>query len=190
MTLLNEIKTYIGWDGDDQARLADLRRWLDSDASDMAKVLGDQLVQFRGVQSMMDNPRFALRLHGVLLDWLEELLNGTFDDAYIEQRQAFGEELARLELSFEDVILLEGLVRKHLFELAQKRLDGHPQAFLSTMYTLNKALDFDLALIHNSYLQARDAEMERALLDRFLAITGFSPTLYESLAEARGWNGK
>ena len=190
MVLFDEIKAHVGWDKDDQARLAQLRRWLDSDTNDLVEGLGEKLAQFRGVQPMMGNPRFALRLRGVLLDWLEGLLSGTFDDAYVERRRAFGGELAKLDLSFEDVILLEGLVRKRLFELAQEYLNGQPREFSSTMYTLNKALDFDLALIHSSYLDARDAEMERALLDRFFAITGFSPTLYESLAEARGWNGE
>jgi hypothetical protein len=53
---------------------------------------------------------------------------------------------------------------------------------------LDKALRLDLALIHNGYTQVRDAEIERSTLDRFLAITGFSRTLYENLAEAREWS--
>jgi hypothetical protein len=56
------------------------------------------------------------------------------------------------------------------------------------MCTLDKALNLDLALIYSAYLEVRDAEMERALLDRFLSVTGFSRTLYENLVEARGWS--
>ena len=48
----------------------------------------------------------------------------------------------------------------------------------------------DLALIYSAYLEVRSTEMERALLDRFLAVTGFSRTLYENLAEAREWTGE
>ena len=43
-------------------------------------------------------------------------------------------------------------------------------------------------LIYSGYLQVHDTEMERALLDRFLTITGFSRTLYENLVEAREWS--
>jgi hypothetical protein len=57
----------------------------------------------------------------------------------------------------------------------------------STMRTLDKALNLDLALIYSAYLEVRDAEMERTLLDRFLTVTGFSRTLYENLAGTRGW---
>jgi hypothetical protein len=79
------------------------------------------------------------------------------------------------------------LTRKQLFELAQRQLGEHPQALSDTIITLDKALNLDLALIYSSYLQVRDAEMERTLLDRFISITGFSRTLYENLAEAREW---
>ena len=53
------------------------------------------------------------------------------------------------------------------------------------MQALEKALSLDLALIYNGYLEVRDAEMERTLLDRFLKVTGFSRTLYENLAERK-----
>jgi hypothetical protein len=49
-------------------------------------------------------------------------------------------------------------------------------------------LNLDLALIYITYREVYDAQMERTLLDRFLAITGFSSTLYENLAEARVWS--
>jgi hypothetical protein len=116
------------------------------------------------------------------------LLDGTFDDATIEKRQALGRKLADVDLAFEDVILLEGRARQHLFELAQQKLVDQPQRLSSMMHTLNKALDCDLALVYVGCLDIRDAEMERALLDRFLAVTGFSPTLYESLVEAWRWS--
>ena len=61
-------------------------------------------------------------------------------------------------------------------------------AICMTNDPLDKALNLDLALIYSAYLAARDAEMERALLDRFLAVTGFSRTLYENLADTREWN--
>jgi len=72
-----------------------------------------------------------------------------------------------------------------LCESTQGRLNEEPWA---TINALDKALCLDMAVIYNSYLQARETQMERAMLDRFLAITGFSRTLYENLAEAREWS--
>lgn len=188
MAWFDKVKTCFAWDKADQARIAELRRWIDSDADEVVEDLGKQLVQFKDVQPLMTNARFVQRLHDVLREWLMGLLGGRFDEAYVKKRWAFGRKLAEIDLSFEDMILLEGLARKQLFGLTQARLDGQPHALSSTMHALDKALNFDLALIYSSYLQVRDAEMERALLERFLSITGFSRTLYESLADAHEWN--
>ena len=115
------------------------------------------------------------------------LFKGTFDGEHIEGRWEFGRKLVEIDMTFEDIILLEELARKQLFEFAQEELGECSQVLSSTMRTLDKALNLDLALIHSAYLETRDAEMERVLLDRFLTVTGFSRTLYENLAEARGW---
>jgi len=187
MARFDKIKTCVGWDRADRVRIAELRRWLDSDVTEVIEALGTQLAQFKGTQPLMANARFVRRLHSVLREWLLGLLEGTFDEEYVKERSTFGRKLVEMDLTFEDVILLEELTRRQLLELAQTRLGERPEALSAMMRTLDKALNLDLALIYNGYLQVRDAEMERTLLDRFLAITGFSRTLYENLAEAREW---
>lgn len=184
----DRVKACVEWDRADQARVAEVRGWLDSDGTEVVKALGKQLAQLNGIQPLMTNVRFVERLHNVLREWLIGLLDGTYDGEYIKERSAFGQKLIEVDLSFEDVILLEGLARRKFFELAQERLGEDPEAFSATMHTVDKVINLDLALIYSGYLQVRDAEMERALLDRFLTITGFSRTLYENLAETRGWS--
>jgi len=183
----DKIKTLVEWDLVDRARIAKLRRSMDSDCTEMIEALGKQLAQFKGAQSLMTNARFVQRLHSVLREWLIGLLDGTFDEEYVKARWGFGQKLVEVDLSFEDIILLESLARRSLFELAQGELNERPQVLWATVSTLDKALCLDLTLIYNGYLQVREAEMERTLLDQFLAITGFSRTLYENLAEAREW---
>jgi hypothetical protein len=188
MVWTDKVRSCFDWSEQDRARLAELRDWLDPRSEEIIEDLGDQLVQFDGVGPLMTNTRFARRLRGVLREWLTGLLDGTFDDAYIDKRKALGQKLAEVDLTFEDVILLEGMTRQRLFELAREQLDGQPQRLSSMMHTLNKALNCDLALVYAACLDIRDAEMERTMLDRFLTVTGFSPTLYESLVEAWRWN--
>jgi hypothetical protein len=181
----DKVKTYVGWNGADRAQIAEVRRWLNSDLTDVVTGLGKQLAQFKGTQPLMANTRFVQRFHDVLNEWLMGLLDGTFDGKYVKKRCTFGQKLAEIDLTFEDIILLEGLTRGYLFELAQGQLGECPHALSATMNTLDKALNLDMTLIYNGYLQAHDAEMERALLDHFLDVTGFSRTLYENLAGAR-----
>ena len=186
MAWFDVVKTHIGWDKTDRARIAAMRRCLDSNDSDFVAALGKRLAQLNGMQPLMSNVRFARRLYGVLREWLMGLLDGTFDGERAQERWALGKRLADVDLAFEDVILLEGLARQQLFELARERVCENPDSLSEMMYTLDKALNLDLALIYNGYLHVRDAEMERALLDRFITVTGFSRTLYENLAEAQG----
>jgi hypothetical protein len=188
MAWFDRVRMCVGWDKADRARIAELRRWMDSDVAEMIETLGEQLAQFKGTQSLMANVRFAQRFHGVLREWLIGLLDGEFNGEYARERWAFGQKLVELDFGFEDIILLEELTRRQLFELAQRWLDERPQMLSTTMRTLDKALSLDLALVYSGYLQVRDAEVERALLSQFLDVTGFSRTLYENLAEAREWS--
>jgi hypothetical protein len=190
MAWFEKVKTCVGWDSADQARIAELYHSMDSDLTELIEALARQLSQFKGTQPLMANARFVQRLHGVLREWLMGLFDGTFDWEYVKGRSEFGRQLMELDLKFEDVILLEELARKQLLEFARGSLGERPQVLSSTMCTLDKALNLDLALVYSIYREIRDAEMERALLDRFLAITGFSRTLYENLAEARGQGGQ
>ena len=188
MVWTDKVRACVDWSEEDRARLAEVRGWLDPRSDEVIEDLGDQLIQVNGARSLMTNARFTRRLRSVLREWLTGVLCGTFDDAYSENRKTLGRKLADVDLGFEDVILLEQMAVERLFELAQERLDGQPQRLSSLMQTLNKAMNCDLALVYDGCLDVRDAEMERALLDRFLTVTGFSPTLYESLVEAWRWN--
>lgn len=180
-------KTYVGWSLADRSRIARLRRCIEPDLDAVLERLGRELARFKEAQPLMANVRFVQRLHSVLREWLSGLLEGSFDQDYVVRRSLFGHRLAEIDLSFEDIILLEELTRQELFRIAAEKLGNSPQGLSSTLHALDKALNLDLALIYTSYLELRDAEMERALLERFLAVTGFSRTLYENLADARGW---
>ena len=189
MNWFDRVKMCVGWNSADRERMAQLRRCMDSDFAGVIEDISEQLAKFKGTQSLMFNKRFARRLHGVLREWLSGLLDGTFDQEYVKERSTFGRKLLTTDLAFEDVILLEELTRRRLWALAEERLDGRSDGLWPTMHTLDKAFNLDMTLIYSAYLQVRDAEMERALLDRFLTVTGFSRTLYENLAGARGWSG-
>jgi hypothetical protein len=186
MSWFDRVKMCIGWDSADRERIAKLRRCMDSDLAKVIEDLGEQLTKFKDTQSLMSNKRFARRLHDVLREWLSGLLDGAFDQEYVKGRSAFGRRLVEIDLTFEDIILLEELTRRRLFGFAEERLGEHSD--VSTMHTLDKAFNLDLTIIYSAYLEVRDAEMERVLLDRFLTVTGFSRTLYENLAGARKWN--
>lgn len=188
MAWADKVKSCVDWCEGDRERLAQLRAWLDAECDDIIEDLAERLVKSNGAQSMMKNARFTQRLHDVLREWLSGLFEAPFDNGGMEKRRALGKKLADVNLTFEDVILLEGMTRQRLFALAQEQFERHSLELLSMMHTLNKAMTYDRGLIYGGCLDLHDEELEHALLDRFLTITGFSPTLYESLVEAWRWN--
>jgi hypothetical protein len=185
---LDKVKMCVGWDAVDRDRVCKLHACLNSDLHKVIEAVGSCVVQFKDTQSLMTNARFVQRLHSVLREWLTGPLAGEFDEAYAQARWALVHTLMEVDLTFEDVILIEGVAREQLLRLAQARSGLGAEDLSATVHALDKALRLDMALIHGGYTQVRDAEIERATLDRFLAITGFSRTLYENLAEAREWS--
>jgi hypothetical protein len=188
MAWADKARVCVDWREEDQARLAELRRWLESEQEEMIEDLADRLIKSNGAQPLMRNARFVQRLHDVLREWLMGLMKGPFDDGRAERRLALGQRLANVDLTFEDVILLEAMTHQRLFALAERRVGEQPQELSSTMRTLNKVMTYDRGLVYAGCLDLHDAELEDSLLDRFLTVTGFSPTLYESLVEAWRWS--
>ncbi len=188
MAWADKARLCVDWSEGDRARLAELRTWLDLQSEEIIKDLAERLFKSNGAQPLLRNARFAQRLHDVLREWLTGLVEGPYGDGHAERRRALGRKLADVDLTFEDVILLEGMTRQQLFALAQRRIGERSQEFSLTMHTLNKAMTYDRGLVYAGCLDLHDAELEHALLDRFLNVTGFSPTLYESLVEAWRWN--
>jgi len=188
MAWADKARLCVDWGEEDWARLDELRTWLDSRAEEMIEDLAVRLIKSNGAQPLMRNARFTQRLRDVLREWLTGLVEGPSDDGHAERRRALGQRLADVDLTFEDVILLEEMTRQRLFTLAQRRLGEKPQELSSTIHTLNKAMTYDRGLVYAGCLDLHDAQLEHTLLDRFLTVTGFSPSLYESLAEAWHWN--
>jgi hypothetical protein len=187
MTWFDRLRSSIGWGTADLAVVAEVRQGLNSDLDGMVQNLCQKLAEFKDAQQLMANPRYARRLHDVLHEWLAGLLEGTFDEEYTKARWSLVQRLIDTDLEFSDLILLGNLARELLLELARS-LAKPSEALWDVINTLERALCLDLALILNGYIHIREDEMERAMLDRFLSITGFSRTLYENLAEAREWS--
>jgi len=189
----DKIRSCVKWREGDQTRLAELRAWLDAERELIVRDLAESLMALNGAQRLTSNARFVRLLHDLLDEWLTGVTAGTFDDdedGRVERRRALGQKLADVNLTFEDLVLMEGIAQERLFALAQTQLGDEPQRLALMMQALSKAMTYDRALVHAGCLDLHDSELEEALLDRFLTVTGFSPSLYESLAEAWRWNRK
>ena len=178
-----------GWTADDERRIDAIRQWVTPEVAEIITLLTGRLVQLKETQPLMSNTRFVKRLHEVLQEWFLGLLESPLEQASLDHKVALGRKFVEIELEFEDIILLESMAHAQLQALVRGNVEADAEEFVPTMDTLNKALCLHLALLHRGYFKVRDAVMERTMLDRFLAVTGFSRTLYENLAGSREWGG-
>ena len=184
MSWADRAESCMGWNERDDEQLASLREWLAPEKDELVGVLVERMTQLDGVPRLLRNGRLTGRLRALVEEWLLGLLAPAYDDAERqERRRDLGRRLARLDVRFEEVTLLEAMAHGQLLALTRKNLDGGADQLSLMLGALQKALSYDRGLVHAGYVEFRDSEMEQALLDRFLSITGFSPSLYEGLAE-------
>ena len=184
MSWADRAKSCIGWDERDAEGLASLWEWLAPEKDELVDLLVEGVTQLDGVPRLLRNGRFTGRLHALVEEWLLGVLAPAYDDVERqERRRDLGRRLARIDVCFEEVMLLEAMAHGRLLALISKNQDGGADQLSLMLGALQKALSYDRGLVHAGYVEFRDSEMEQALLDRFLSITGFSPSLYEGLAE-------
>lgn len=183
MSWADRAESWIGWDEKDEKRLASLRTWMVSVEEELLDVLVERATELDGFPRPLRNDRFTARLHALLEEWLSGLLAPARDVECQEQRRNLGYQLARLDLTYQDILLLEATAHRRLVMMVNRNVDGCTDQLSPTLGALSKTLTYDRGLVYAGFAALRDNEMEQALLDRFLTITGFSRTLYEGLAE-------
>ena len=104
------------------------------------------------------------RLKGTLVRWLEELLSGQYDQAYVIRRWKVG--LRHVEIGLDQVYTNAALSRLRHGLLLALESDSlmHVKQHLSARRALNKLLDLDLAIIEDAYQterQRHQQQMER-----------------------------
>jgi PAS domain S-box-containing protein len=123
------------------------------------------------------------RLKKTLRRWLEELVSGTYDRAYVERRWAVG--FRHVEIGLNQVYTNAALsrLRRGLLEALHVGWTGSLEELLATRESLNTLLDLDLAIIEDAYqteFHRRQAAAERLALSR---VVQASHQRYQALFE-------
>jgi truncated hemoglobin YjbI len=112
--------------------------------------------------------------------WLEGLFTGPFDAAYAEAMYRVGAVHVKVGLPVEFMSGGMSLIAEQLIGLVVKDCGDDTARCRELMKALNAAMGFSLLIMQQSYQNSSLA----AELERFLAITGMSQTLFENLAGA------
>ncbi|MCU7845209.1 MAG: hypothetical protein KZQ93_15375 [Candidatus Thiodiazotropha sp. (ex Monitilora ramsayi)] len=112
--------------------------------------------------------------------WLEGLFTGPFDESYAQSMYHVGQVHVKVHLPVEFMSGGMSLINDELIALVCKTFSDYPDRITALLKAINAVTGFSLLIMQQSY-QSSSLSAE---LDRFLAITGMSRSLFNNLAGA------
>jgi PAS domain S-box-containing protein len=192
--LFEEMKRYVRFGPADEAAL---RRLLPHARPEFTRITDDfyaRLAEHDGARAVFrGDPDQVMaqvtRLKGTLCSWLELLLAGPWDDAYLERRLAIGRMHVRIELPQRYMFGAMNLIRIDLQEIAARAFAADPPAQQAAAFAVARVIDLELAIMLESYREAfvekvqTIERLEKAGLEHRLRL---SEERYEEIVD-KGW---
>src|SRR5262245_14777985 len=160
------LQEYVGWTQQDAANVARIAPLARDHFRELVEDFYAAIRQNPATMKVITGGTAQIeRLKGTLVNWLDELFSGKYDEAYVARRWKVG--LRHVEIGLDQVYTNAALSRLRnglLRLLLENDLSGNiKDAFLARI-SLNKLLDLDLAIIEDAYqseMQRRQQQVER-----------------------------
>lgn len=158
-----ELQSYVGWTDDDARRIRALEPILEPHLPSLVEDFYAEIARhpeahkvFTGGQAQID------RLKGSLLHWLEDLLRGPYDAAYVYRRWKVG--VRHVEIGLDQVYTNVALsrLRTGMIRAIGKSWVGNVDDRVLAIESLNRLLDLDLAKIEDAYQTQYIARLQSA----------------------------
>ena len=154
LDVINERKTFLELDEDDETRLRRAHDLLNEKSADFADTFYRHLQAFDPIRPLLEGEGRLERLKSVQAKYFNSLTAGKYDADYVRDRLRVG--LVHQRIGLEPTWYL-GAYRKYLSEMQSRLWDclGHePDEFLKTCDALTKVVNFDIGLALDTYFHA------------------------------------
>ena len=156
-----EIKRYLGFDAQDAELLRRLGPRLEKYLPEMAEQFYSTIAQHPNAARVFTGGETQIaRLKQTLQEWARGLFGGVYDESYAVERFQIGYRHVRIGLDQKYVISAMGRVRMFLQDSLLWEVPASEER-LPYARTLSKALDLDLNLMCESYMQATVENLRR-----------------------------
>jgi len=146
------LRHYLDWSVRDEDRISQLRSILMPYAKVFIEDFYAEIVRYPAISRVITGgDRQIARLHQSLLRWVDELLAGHYDLAYIERRWKIGYRHVEIGLDQTYVHVALARLRMQMQSILLVELKNQPDQLGECLITLNKLLDLDLALLSTAY---------------------------------------
>jgi signal transduction histidine kinase len=160
--VLDELMTYVRFDEDvDGAALRSLAVHARPAFRRITDDFYARVAEHPEAAAVFSGPAQVERLKGTLVEWMELLLTGPWDEAYFEKRLRIGRRHVRIQLPQRYMFGAMDLVRLALCELARGAYAGDAAAARAAVSAVDKILDLELAVMLESYADEAVEQMRQ-----------------------------
>lgn len=164
-----ELQAYVGWSEADAVRVQAAAPLLQPFLPDLVDDFYAEIDRHPKARQVITGGQAQIdRLKGSLLQWVQELLSGPYDDDYAVRRWRVG--MRHVEIGLDEVYTNVALsrMRAGLVEALGETWQGTREELVATLKSLNKLIDLDLAKIQDAYQSEYLARQQRS--ERLAAI--------------------
>lgn len=163
--LLSDMQSYVGFDEDDTNRLRALWPYAQPEIERIVDDFYARIQRFPTANAVFSGPEQVERLKRTMGVWLEELLRGPHDQAYMQRRTNIGRRHVAVGLPHHYMFTAMTVLANHLAAVAHRELP--PAEAALTVASLHRATSLDLALMTGTYMTAREKK-QAALLQELI----------------------
>jgi signal transduction histidine kinase len=164
-TLLEELRRYVGWGSEDERALRALHGPARPRFPAIAGVFYDTILRHDEARaSLVGGESQVGHLKVTLQQWLDTLLSGPWDQAYLESRCRIGRMHVRIALPQHYMFGAMNVVRRELNQVVDDTYLSHPAELAAARRAVGRVLDLELAIMLHTYredLLAAQARQER-----------------------------
>jgi signal transduction histidine kinase len=158
-----ELQVWVGWTEESARRVAATAELLAPHLTALIDDFYDEIGRHPNASKVITGgPEQINRLKGTLIQWLRELLAGSYDQKYVARRWQVG--WRHVEIGLEQVYTNAALsrLRLGLNRLLHDHWQGCLEELQDTVRSLNKLLDLDLAIIEDAYQAEYAIRLQRS----------------------------
>lgn len=164
-TVFSELKRYVGFGPDDEAALQGLHALAQPRFEQIADLFYRRILEHEHARLVLEGgERRVGQLRLTLIQWLERLLTGPWDDEYYALRCRIGRVHVRINLPQHYMFGAMNIVRQELVRVIVESWPGETDRRLAANTALGKIVDLELAIMLHTYredLLAQQARTER-----------------------------
>ncbi len=160
--LFDEMKRYVGFGPEDEARLHAVRPRALPHIGRLIDDFYDHILNHPGAKNAITGGDAQVqRLKGTLRGWLTEFFQGPWDEAYYERRARIGRRHVQINLPQQYMFTAVNVIRGHV---ANVILDSaaSPEDARAELHAVDKLLDMELGIMLHTYREDYLLAMQRS----------------------------